>query len=239
MSRPKASPGPTCNARGAQLYGYFSASGSLPSIISSLKRQTLSDHFQKEDDWVHPQELPRGSKCFDWQYMLEYYYAESQQPNKLQTLPNKDNELETEEYHPPSEHADSWGPFSGYPIIITPVYSDKEPRGLQCTGHEVQIKSCKVLELDNQPRHLQVLKNKQINVPLIAVRNLLYKGMLQKVRRRQSPCRQIVQQTIKTPSNERQHKKLVLIKDIQYTVGLHNVAFGQPVQQKIRIYAQE
>ncbi|KAH1544908.1 hypothetical protein KXX57_005160 [Aspergillus fumigatus] len=344
MSRPEASPGPTCDARGAQPYGCFSASGSLPSVMSGLERQfatlltivqnyqinvvcpkclrgfsrarTLSDHFQKEDDWIHrgldqrktdfkrfltcyqlaigasipAQELPRGSKCFDWRYVLEHYRAESRQPDELQTLPDEDNELETEEYHPPSEHADSWGPFSGHPVIIAPVYSDKEPRGLQCTGHEVQIESCKVLELDDQPRHLQVLKNEQveariralipqmeswligtlpirdafnnpqedqgvvfptteIDVPLIAVRNLLYEGMLQKVRRRQSPCRQIVQRTIKTPSNERQHKKLVLIKDIQYTVGValdyfvliqsHDVAFGQPVRQKIRIYAQE
>ncbi|KAF7623893.1 hypothetical protein COH20_010120 [Aspergillus flavus] len=216
-----------------------------PKCLRGFSRaRTLSDHFQKEEDWVHrgldqrktdfkrfltcyhlaigapipAQELPRGSKCFDWRYVLEHYRAESQQPDELQPLPDEDNELETEEFHPPSEHADSWGPVSGHPPIIAPVHSDKEPRGLQCTGHEVQIKSCSVLELDDQPCHLQVLKNEQveariralipqmeswligtlpirdafdnpqedqgvvfptteIDVPLVAVRNLLYEGI--------------------------------------------------------------
>lgn len=93
-----------------------------PKCLRGFSRaRTLSDHFQKEEDWVHrgldqrktdfkrfltcyhlaigapipAQELPRGSKCFDWRYVLEHYRAESQQPDELQPLPDEDNELET------------------------------------------------------------------------------------------------------------------------------------------------
>ncbi|KAL4891348.1 hypothetical protein BDV59DRAFT_194320 [Aspergillus ambiguus] len=105
-----------------------------------------------------------GQHCFKWQYVLEHHRAESP------TSTDEDIELEPSRLHSPSKHFGLCGIASGHQLNYTaPVYSDKEPRGVQCSGTEEGIGLCAFTALGNRTPHLQILDNEEVEARIRAL----------------------------------------------------------------------
>ncbi|KAL5365873.1 hypothetical protein BJX96DRAFT_169461 [Aspergillus floccosus] len=104
-----------------------------------------------------------GHHCFEWQYVLEHNRAESQR------FTDEGIRLEPSRLHSPSKHLSSRGIASGHQLNYTaPVYSDKEPRGVHCSGSGEEPGPRAFTALDNRT-HLQFLDNEEVEARIIAL----------------------------------------------------------------------